>query len=405
MPSGCIHCPFLMLTGAPVSPAARSRSVCRQRNAGICNTSTTAAAGAHWSASWTSVSSRRPVAARTRSSAAKPSSRQGPRAAAALDRFALSKLALKITPPGSRSLTRARCSATRRFRASSSSTQGPAMRNRASQGNAGRVAFISIDSIGGFIQPERARLAAFPIGDRGADEPLEQRVRTRGPGPQLGVELTPHEPRMVGQLDHLHQRSIGREARQPHALPHELVTILIRPLVAVALPFLYLAHVVGLGGTRAARQSTDVAPEPHGATHVGDVLLLFHERDDGVRAFGCELARVAVGEREHVAGELHDGDLHTEADAEERQPHLARRPDGLDHSVDAAHTKPAGHEEPVVTGQQTSGGRRVGEPVAADPGNVDADIVIDAAVDERLLDALVAVDELGVLANDGDADA
>ena len=41
MPSGCIHWPFFTFTGLPVAPAATSRSVCRQRNAGICSTSTT----------------------------------------------------------------------------------------------------------------------------------------------------------------------------------------------------------------------------------------------------------------------------------------------------------------------------------------------------------------------------
>ena len=53
-------------------------------------TSATCAAAAHCSGRWTSVRMRRPVACRTRSSAASPSSSPGPRCAPAFDRLALS---------------------------------------------------------------------------------------------------------------------------------------------------------------------------------------------------------------------------------------------------------------------------------------------------------------------------
>src|SRR6185369_16753961 len=64
MASACIHWPFFTFTGRPVRPAATSRSVWRQRNAGIWSTSATAAACAGWLASCTSVRTLRPVAAR-----------------------------------------------------------------------------------------------------------------------------------------------------------------------------------------------------------------------------------------------------------------------------------------------------------------------------------------------------
>ena len=50
MSHGARNWPFFTLTARPVSPAATRRSVCRQRNAGICSTSTASAAGAHCSA-------------------------------------------------------------------------------------------------------------------------------------------------------------------------------------------------------------------------------------------------------------------------------------------------------------------------------------------------------------------
>ena len=44
IPSEAIHCPFFTFTARPARPAATSRSVWRQRNAGIWSTSATCAA-------------------------------------------------------------------------------------------------------------------------------------------------------------------------------------------------------------------------------------------------------------------------------------------------------------------------------------------------------------------------
>jgi hypothetical protein len=49
MSHGARNWPFLTFTVLPVSPAATSRSVWRDKKAGICSTSTASAAGAHWS--------------------------------------------------------------------------------------------------------------------------------------------------------------------------------------------------------------------------------------------------------------------------------------------------------------------------------------------------------------------
>ncbi len=47
MSAAARNCPFLTLTGLPVCATATMRSVCRQRNAGICITSRTSAGGDH----------------------------------------------------------------------------------------------------------------------------------------------------------------------------------------------------------------------------------------------------------------------------------------------------------------------------------------------------------------------
>ena len=97
MSSGAMNCPFLMLTARPVRAAATTRSVCRQRKAGIWSTSQTSAAGAHWCGSWTSVITGRPVSCLTSRRTRSPSSRPGPRKLLSELRFALSKEDLKTS--------------------------------------------------------------------------------------------------------------------------------------------------------------------------------------------------------------------------------------------------------------------------------------------------------------------
>ena len=72
----------------------------------------------------------------------------------------------------------------------------------------------------------------------------------------------------------------------------------------------------------------------------------------GVGAVGLELGAVGVGHAADVAGELDDGHLEAEADAEERQAVLARPADRLDHALDAALAEAAGNQQAVVSRQQ-----------------------------------------------------
>src|SRR5437764_1788267 len=111
---------------------------------------------------------------------------------------------------------------------------------------------------------------------------------------------------------------------------------------------------------------------------------------------------MTVIEPTHVARELDDCRLHAETDAEERESRLARFANCFDHSLDAANAEATGNEKPVDRAKHLRGTIGSGEIFARHPLNVDADVVGDAAVNERFLHALVAVSVVGVLANDGD---
>src|SRR6058998_560570 len=116
-------------------------------------------------------------------------------------------------PPSS-----AKASPTRRFRSSDSTTHGPAMRNGDS--DPPKCCAMSVGTGG-----EPGGGGPCGLGDRSvstgpgatllasrAHEAGEQGVRARGAGLELGVELAADEPGVIGKLDHLDERPVGRKA-------------------------------------------------------------------------------------------------------------------------------------------------------------------------------------------------
>ena len=125
MSHGARNWPFFTLTARPVAAAASSKSVWRQRNAGICSTSTTSATVAAWSLSCTSVSTGTPTSSLTRCRFLRPASIGWPRKASMDVRLALSKEDLKISGTPRRSQTSRMSLAILRVKSSDSMTHGP----------------------------------------------------------------------------------------------------------------------------------------------------------------------------------------------------------------------------------------------------------------------------------------
>src|SRR6266581_4774102 len=143
-----------------------------------------------------------------------------------------------MTPMPSLTASSASASPTRTLRSSDSTTHGPAMRNGLL--SARNRWGISVGELSQLARRLVARLH-FAAIERGADEAREQRMRAHRPRLQLRMELAADEPGMTGggQLDHLDQGAIGRQARAAHAVLREHVAIGVRDLVAMAVP---LAH-------------------------------------------------------------------------------------------------------------------------------------------------------------------
>src|SRR5215208_4309122 len=82
--------------------------------------------------------------------------------------------------------------------------------------------------------------------------------------------------------------------------------------------------VVDLARPRPRRELDRLRAEPHRPAEVLDLLLLREQVDHRVRRLGIHLRRVRALEPADVARELRYGDVHPEADAEVRDPLLAR---------------------------------------------------------------------------------
>src|SRR3954468_5161394 len=158
------------------------------------------------------------------------------------------------------------------------------------------------------------------------------------------MELTANVPWVGLQLDHLDERAVWRQTAQVESVLDELVAILVVHFITVPMALAHLRDSVNRRRLGARAELARVRAEAHGAAHVGDVLLIFHQRYDGIPALRSELAGVAVSEAHDVARKLDDGRLHTQADPEERQSGFARVADGFQHSFDSPHAEAAGNE-------------------------------------------------------------
>src|SRR5438309_9344926 len=216
----------------------------------------------------------------------------------------------------------------RRFRSSDSTTHGPAMRNGAAPPPAAKCCATSVASAGELRRPlglgGGGGAAGAMLLARRAHEPGEQWVRPRGARLELRMELAADEPGVIGQLDHLDARAVGREAGAAHAVFGEDVAVGIGHFVAMPMPLADFERPVGLGDTRAGPQLARVGPQPHRPPQLLDPFLGPQQRNHRVLALRGELARFGIRELDHVARELDYRRLQAETDPEEGQSVLPR---------------------------------------------------------------------------------
>jgi hypothetical protein len=214
---------------------------------------------------------------------------------------------------------------------------------------------------------------------------------------------------VVGNLDDLRQQPVRRQARNPQARRLQPVAIAHVDLVAVAVALGDRRGAIDFGDVAAGRQFRLVGADPHGAAEIAAALA--HLEFVAAHPFGhqpdhrlgrlAELGGAGVRDAGEVPRRLDAGHLHAEADAEIRHVAGARKARGADLALRPALAEAARHQDAVHVLEERRGVLAL-EDLRLDPLQVDPDLVGDAAVDQRLLQRLVGVEQAGVLAHDGD---
>ena len=161
-----------------------------------------------------------------------------------------------------------------------------------------------------------------------------------------------------------------------------------------------LVHGVGLG---TGNEVGDPGAETHGAPEVDDLFLLLEKADDGVGGAFVELGAVGIVPAADVAGELDDGDLHAEADAEEGDVVFAGVAGGGDFPLSAAVAKATGDED-ALEAFEVGFGPGFFNALGIDADDLDLGVVGGSGVGEGFVDAFVGVLKLDVLSDDSEAD-
>src|ERR1039457_5262723 len=212
------------------------------------------------------------------------------------------------------------------------STSGRPCPNR-SNSIATRVAYLRL---GLRVRLRQRRQPPPPVFIRRADERFEQRMRLHGLGFELGMELASQEPRMVRNFADLHVRAVRRLSRNPQ--PGSLQTLFIFPVELVAMPVALLDFARSIRPVSEARfgEAARPASQPHGAAEFVDALQLPQLENHPVRRARIELGGIRVLEATDVARIFDHQGLHAQAYPKVRHFPLAREPDGVQHSVNAA---------------------------------------------------------------------
>src|SRR5262245_9779474 len=161
-------------------------------------------------------------------------------------------------------------------------------------------------------------------------------------------------------------------------------------------------RIIDAFGERSGRQFAFISPEPHGPAHRLDSEQVAQLEDYGVRGVRIEFGRIGVLDAADVAHVLDRRALQPQADAEERLLFAARVCDGADHSRNPALAEAARNQYRIDVAQEVFPAVAGHEVLALDPAEVDAQVVGEAAVYQRLVEALVRIFELDVFADDSD---
>src|SRR3984893_689981 len=217
------------------------------------------------------------------------------------------------------------------------------------------------------------------------------------------MKLARDKPWMVRQLADLDELAPEVGARDDESRVEEPLAVVVVHLVAMPVALVHDRLAVRLARARSLAELDRLGSEPHRSADGLDLLLVGGRVAHRVRLLRIHFRRVRTIEAGDVARELRDGDVHPEADAEVRDPALARNAAGCALALPAARTEAAGDKDSVHALELP---RRLREPhvLGVDPLDAYVAAVVDPCVLERLVHGEVGVVQLDVLANERDRD-
>lgn len=259
----------------------------------------------------------------------------------------------------------------------------------------------------------RALCLALAMRQRGFHIGLEQRVavaRCRG---EFRVELHADEPRVhrARQLHHFRQVFRRRARRDDHPGLFQLRHVVVVHFVAMTMALVDL-RTIDLRCLRAGLDRHALRAQAHGAAQVGVGRAFFNaavailpfgdQRHHRMLGLKVEFRAVGVLHAGHVAGELDDGQLHPQADAQVRHGLLAGVLDRADLAFRAALAEAARHQDRVERFQHLRMARL--QLFGIDVLDVDARRGVQPGMAQRLDQRLVRLGEVDILADHADGD-
>lgn len=249
----------------------------------------------------------------------------------------------------------------------------------------------------------------------GGKETEESPAGAQDPTEVLGMELHTHKPGVVLDLDDLHTLTLDVLSNEGETGLLDLLDHLRVDLVTMAVALLNLRD----GGSVQTPQTrplgvlledAGVSAKTHGSTELA-LVDLGHVDNGVVLGLGVQLLTADILDVGDVAAELQHGQLHTQADTQERLVVGTRPCDGLHHTLSTSVTETTGHQDTIGRADRVPGlvviGRGGGvifQMRRVDPDDLNLLVAVHGRVLQSLGDTDVGIVKGSVFANQGNGD-
>src|SRR5581483_69737 len=168
---------------------------------------------------------------------------------------------------------------------------------------------------------------------------------------EFGMELASDEVWMIWEVDHFDRSSMWCGTGKRQSASRKWCFVLAVEFVTMPMTLADFGLAVDPIHESSRFDLARPCTQAHCSAEFFNPAQFAQLVDDAVRSCGIKLAGVCVSQSTNVARELDARCLHSEADAEVRNPFLARITDRLQHAFDSALSESARHQNAVVAAE------------------------------------------------------